>query len=69
MVYRPVALDPTAPRRGKLGRSGAFYAGFSQRSAGWEPVMLRGVSRNEIAHLEENGRALMDGPLFTIASE
>ena len=64
MVYRPVALDPTAPRRGRLGRRGAFYVGFSQRSADWEPAMLRGVSRNEIAYLEESGRALTDGPLF-----
>lgn len=33
MVYRPVAFDPTAPRRGKLGRSGAFYVGFSHRES------------------------------------
>ncbi len=69
MVYRPVALDPNAPRRGKLGRSGAFYVGFSQRNANWEPAMLRGISRSEIAHLEESGRALIDGPIFTAAGE
>jgi hypothetical protein len=67
MVYRPVALDPTSPRRGKLGRSGAFYAGFSQRNGGWEPAMLRGVSRTEVAHLEKSGRALIDNePLAPI---
>ncbi len=69
MVYRPVALDPTEPRRGKLGRSGAFYVGFSQRNADWEPAMLRGVSRNEIAHLEKSGRALIDDPLFSAAGD
>ena len=31
MVYLPVTFDPTASRRVKLGRSGAFYVGFSQR--------------------------------------
>ncbi len=66
MVYLPDAFDATAPRRGKLGRSGAFYLGFSQRSGGWEPAMLRGISRSETTHLEESGRALMDGPLFTV---
>ena len=67
MVYRPVALDPNAPRRGKLGRRGAFYVGFSRRNADWEPAMLRGVSRNEVAHLEESGTALINGPIFTPA--
>jgi hypothetical protein len=69
MVYRPAAFDPTAPRRGKLGRNGAFYVGFSQRSVNWEPAMLRGVSRNEIAHFEEGGKALMDVSLFSAARE
>jgi hypothetical protein len=69
MVYLPVTFDPTASRRGKLGRSGAFYVGFSQRITDWEPAMLRGISRNEIAHLEESGRALIDGALFTAAGE
>jgi hypothetical protein len=67
MVYLPDAFDATAPRRGKLGRSGAFYVGFSQRSAGWEPAMLRGISRSETAHLEESERALLDSSLPTIA--
>jgi hypothetical protein len=69
MVYLPVAIGPTASRKVELGQSGAFYVGFSQRNADWEPAMLRGVSRNEIAHLEESGRALIDGPLFTAAGE
>jgi hypothetical protein len=43
MVYLPVATDP------------AFYVGFSQREGSWEPAMLRGVSRGEVAHLEESG--------------
>ncbi len=64
MVYLPVPFDPTAPRRGKLGRRGAFYMGFSQCEKGWEPSMLRGISRGEVTHLEESGRALIDdGPI------
>jgi hypothetical protein len=55
MVYLPVPFDPTAPRRGKLGRRGAFYMGFSQGEISWEPAMLRGVSRGEIAYFEESG--------------
>jgi hypothetical protein len=55
MVYLPDAFDLTAPRRGKLGRNGAFYVGFSQRDEAWDPAMLRGVSRSELAHLEESG--------------
>lgn len=57
MVYLPNAFDATAPRRGKLGRNGAFYMGFSKRAEAWEPAMLRGVSRTEVAHLEQSGRA------------
>ncbi len=68
-VYLPVAIGPKASRKVDLGQSGAFYVGFSQRNADWEPALLRGVSRNEIAHLEESGRALIDGPLFTAAGE
>jgi hypothetical protein len=56
MVYWPVAIDATAPRPGKLGRSGAFYVGFSQGEMGWEPAMLRGVSRTEVAHLGASSR-------------
>lgn len=55
MVYRPVTSDPTASRLVKLGRSGAFYMGFSRREIGWEPAMLRGVSRGEVMHLEKDG--------------
>jgi hypothetical protein len=68
MVYLPVVFDPTASRLVKLGRSGAFYMGFSQREAGWEPAMLRGVSRGEVEHLEKSGRALIDNePLARIS--
>jgi hypothetical protein len=69
MVYLPDAFDATAPRRGKLGRNGAFYVGFSQRDEAWDPAMLRGVSRSEVAHLEECGRALVDSSLSTIAGD
>jgi hypothetical protein len=30
----------------------------------WEPAMLRGVSRGEVEHLEECGRALTGSQLF-----
>jgi len=66
MVYLPSAFDPTASRRGKLGRNGAFYTGFSKRDEAWEPAMLRGVSRTEVAHLEQSGRALLDSSPSTI---
>jgi len=56
MLYLPVAFDETAPRRGKLGRSGAFYVGFSHREMAWEPAMLRGISRGEVAYLEKSSR-------------
>jgi hypothetical protein len=59
MVYLPDAFDETAPRRGSLRDCWAFYAGFSLRSGDWEPAMLRGVSRGEVAHLEEIGRAVI----------
>jgi hypothetical protein len=45
MIYLPVYSDDSG-----------FYVGFSQGAKGWEPVMLRGVSRSEIAYLEERGR-------------
>jgi len=66
MVYLPVATDPPARRRQGLRRTGAFYVGFSQRALSWEPAMLRGLSRGEVAHLEESGRALVDNPLLTV---
>ena len=62
MVYLPVAIGPTASRLVELGQSGAFYMGFSQREGSWEPAMLRGVSRGEVAHLQESGRALAAEP-------
>ncbi len=64
MVYLPVPFDATANRRNGLRDCGAFYVGFSQRAGSWEPAMLRGISRTEVAHLEESGRALIaDAPL------
>jgi hypothetical protein len=64
MVYLP---DATAHRRTGLRDCGAFYVGFSQRELTWEPAMLRGVSRTEVTHLEESGRALIDNePLVRI---
>jgi hypothetical protein len=62
MVYLPVATDPTAGRRKGLRGTGAFYVGFSQREMSWEPAMLRGVSRGEVAHFEESGRAFARCP-------
>jgi hypothetical protein len=53
MVYLPVAFAPTASRRDEHHRTGGFYIGFSEREMGWEPAMLRGVSRGEVKHLEE----------------
>jgi len=60
MVYLPDAFDPAAPRRVGLRNSDSFYVGFSQREINWEPSMLRGVSRGEVIHLEQNGLALFD---------
>ena len=66
MVYLPVSFDATANRRNGLRDCGAFYVGFSQRGGGWEPAMLRGVSRIEVAHLEESGRALIADAPFAV---
>ncbi len=63
MVYLPVAALPPSNRRERRKRSGAFYIGFSQREGGWEPAMLRGVSRAEVSYLEECGSALIGNPL------
>ena len=60
MVYLPVAYDPAARRREGFRSSGAFYMGFSNNEIIWEPAMLRGVSRSEVAQFEESGRALID---------
>lgn len=59
MVYFPGDSDPAASSRADRRRTGAYYVGFSQREAGWEPVMLRGISRGELALLEENGQTLL----------
>lgn len=61
-VYLPFAFGPTTSRH-KRHRTGAFYVGLSQHEMGWEPAMLRGISRGEVEHLEECGRALIERPL------
>jgi hypothetical protein len=58
MVYIPVTLDQTAPRRIKLCNSGAFYMGFSNNENSCEPTMLRGISRREVAYLGKSDREL-----------
>ena len=63
MVYLPVASTPTTSHRRECRRTGAFYVGFSQHERGWEPAMLRGISRGEVEHLEKCGRALIGNPL------
>jgi len=55
MVYLPTTVDGTKRRPKGLRHSGAFYVGVSQRNGDWEPAMLRGISRGEVAHLEETG--------------
>jgi hypothetical protein len=60
MVYLPAGFDATAHRRGGLRDCGAFYVGFSQRELNWKPAMLRGVSRGEVAHLEERGTKITE---------
>jgi hypothetical protein len=66
MVYLPDAFDATAPRRAGLRDCEAFYVGFLQGEICWEPAMLRGVSRGEVAHLEESGRTLIDNASLAI---
>lgn len=63
MVYLPVCALPPPNRREWRRRSGAFYMGFSQRQGSWELAMLRGISRGEVAHLEESGKTSVDNPL------
>jgi hypothetical protein len=65
MVYLPAASDLAANRR-EDRYGGAFYVGFSQRELGWEPAMLRGVSRGEVALLEQSGKALIHDVLSTV---
>lgn len=68
MVYLPDHFDTRRSlRRGRFDICGAFYVGFSQSPAGWEPKMLRGISRTEVAHLEESGRALLCNSLSPTA--
>ncbi len=57
MVYLPTVSDLKGRRQKLLRSTGAFYVGFSQRNEDWEPAMLRGISRGEVAHLEESGRS------------
>ena len=49
MIYLPISSNDSG-----------FYVGFSHVQKGWEPVMLRGVSRSEIAYVEERGRGLQE---------
>lgn len=63
MVYLPVASTLATSHRRERRRSGAFYVGLSEHELGWEPAMLRGISRGEVEHLEEFGSALIEGPI------
>jgi len=69
MVYLPDAFDAAAPRRTNLRDCEAFYVGLLQREMGWEPAMLRGLSRTEAAHLEQSGRAIIDNPPVTVSGQ
>ncbi len=60
MVYLPVASTPMTSHRRERRRTGAFYVGLSEHEMGWNPVMLREISRGEVEHLEECGRTLID---------
>jgi hypothetical protein len=57
MVYLPIDFDATRLAGGSL-RDWIVLRGFLAAQWGWEPAMLRGVSRGELAHLEESGRAV-----------
>jgi hypothetical protein len=69
MLYLPNAFDGAAQRRASHRDQDSFYLGLSQRDGDWEPSMLRGISRSEVAHLEESGRGLIYSPPFTTAGE
>lgn len=47
--------DDEPPTRTPPDRS--IYVGLSEHEMGWNPVMLRGISRGEVEHLKECGRA------------
>jgi len=63
MVYLPIASTPTTSHRRERRQTGAFYVGLSEHEMGWEPAMLRGISRGEVEHFEEFGSALIEGPI------
>jgi len=69
MVYLPDVFDAAAQRGASQRDRDSLYIGFSQRYGDWEPSMLRGISRTEVAHLEESRRALIDSTQFTTAGE
>jgi hypothetical protein len=66
MVYLPAVSAPPASRR-RERRTGALYVGLSEHEMGWEPAMLRGISRGELAHLEANGKTSTDNPVVRIS--
>ena len=66
MTYLPTVSDLKGRRQKLLPSNRAFYVGFSQHAMSWEPAMLRGVSRGEVAHLEESGRALIGNTPVTV---
>jgi hypothetical protein len=66
MVYLTAGSNAIARRRNGLRGCGAFYVGMSHRDGDWEPAMLRGVSRGEVAHLEESGRAVTGDSLALV---
>jgi hypothetical protein len=63
MAYLPIASTATTSHRRERRRTGAFYVGLSEHELSWEPAMLRGVSRGEVEHLEECGRASIGSQL------
>jgi hypothetical protein len=65
MVYLPIASTPTTSNRRERRRTGAFYVGLSGHEMGWNPAILRGISRGEVEHLEECGRASTGSQLST----
>ena len=68
MVYLPVASTPMTSHCRERRRTGAFYVGLAEHEMGWNPVMLRGISRGEVEHLEECGRA-STGSQLSVANQ